>query len=60
MFNTISILVPVYNEKKTIIKCLDRIISSDTMGLEKEMLGLAVILMVSQSPTNNANNKILV
>ena len=38
MFKTISILVPVYNEKKTIIQCLDRIISSDTMGLEKEII----------------------
>ena len=38
MFKTISILVPVYNEKNTIKRCLDRVLSSDTLGLEIEII----------------------
>ena len=38
MFKTLSILIPVYNEKNTIIKCLEKVISSNTLGLETEVI----------------------
>ncbi len=38
MFKTLSILIPVYNEKDTVLKCLDKVLSSDTLGLEMEVI----------------------
>lgn len=38
MFKTISVIVPVYNEKNTIKQCLERVIKSDTCGLDLEVI----------------------
>ena len=35
---SISILVPVFNEKQTIKECINRILVSDTCGLKKEII----------------------
>ena len=35
---SISILVPVFNEKHTIRECINRILNSDTCGLKKEII----------------------
>ena len=37
MFQTISVIVPVYNEN-TIKQCLERVIKSDTCGLDLEVI----------------------
>jgi glycosyltransferase involved in cell wall biosynthesis len=34
----LSILVPVFNEKKTLVEVLDAVIKADTLGLEKELI----------------------
>src|SRR3989344_3914914 len=36
--NTISIIIPVYNEEKYIIKTLDKVIASNTLHFEKEII----------------------
>lgn len=38
MFKTLSVLVPAYNEKNTIEKCLKKILSADTSGLELQII----------------------
>ena len=38
MFKTLSVLVPVYNEKNTIEECLNKILSADTSGLELQII----------------------
>ena len=38
MYKSLSVLVPVYNEKNTIEKCLNRILNANTCGLELEIL----------------------
>ena len=38
MFKTLSVLVPVYNEKNTIEECLKKILSADTSGLELQII----------------------
>ena len=38
MFKTLSVLVPVYNEKNTIEECLNRILNADTCGLELQII----------------------
>ncbi len=38
MFKTISVIIPVYNEKDTIKKCLDRVKNSNTCGLKLEII----------------------
>jgi len=35
---TISILIPVYNEEKTLVEVLDMVAQSDTQGLTKELI----------------------
>lgn len=37
-YKSISIVVPVYNEQKTLRKIIDRIVQSDTLGLKKEII----------------------
>lgn len=37
-YSSISILVPVYNEKQTIKECINRVLVSDTLGLKKEII----------------------
>ena len=34
----VSIVIPIYNEKKTILKILEKVEKSDTLGLEKEII----------------------
>ena len=38
MFKTLSVLVPVYNEKDNIKECLNRILKANTCGLELEII----------------------
>ncbi len=38
MYKSLSVLVPVYNEKNTIEKCLNRILEANTCGLDLEVL----------------------
>ena len=38
MYKSLSVLVPVYNEKNTIEECVNRILKADTCGLEVEIL----------------------
>ena len=52
MFKTISVIVPVYNEKNTIEECLDRVINSNTCGLELEII-------VSDNNSNDGSREIL-
>src|SRR3990172_12928822 len=35
---TVSIVIPVYNEKNTILKTLEEVMSSDTLTLRKEII----------------------
>ena len=37
-FKSISVLIPVYNEKNTIKECIDRVLASDTCGLDLEVI----------------------
>ena len=52
MFKTLSVIVPVYNEKNTIEECLDRVINSNTCGLELEII-------VSDNNSNDGSREIL-
>jgi dolichol-phosphate mannosyltransferase len=38
MINSISIIIPVYNEMNTIEKIVDRVVKSSTLGLKKEII----------------------
>ena len=38
MFKKISILIPVYNEANTIKQCIENVVNSDTLGIEKEII----------------------
>ena len=38
MISTISIVIPVYNEKNTIGKIIGKVLGSDTLGLKKELI----------------------
>ena len=38
MFQKISVIIPVYNEKNTIEKCIDRVLNSDTCNLDLEVI----------------------
>ncbi|MCM8787857.1 MAG: glycosyltransferase family 2 protein [Candidatus Omnitrophica bacterium] len=46
-FKSVSIVIPVYNEEKTIKKVLETVQSSDTLNLEKE------IIIVDDNSTDN-------
>lgn len=37
-YKSISIVVPVYNEQKTLRKIIDRILAADTLGLKREII----------------------
>ena len=37
-FKSISVLIPVYNEKNTIEECVQRVLKSDTCGLDLEII----------------------
>ena len=37
-FKSISVLIPVYNEKNTIKECIDRVLASNTCGLDLEII----------------------
>ena len=37
-FKSISVLIPVYNEKNTIKECIDRVLASNTCGLDLEVI----------------------
>jgi glycosyltransferase involved in cell wall biosynthesis len=37
-YKSVSIVIPIYNEAKTIEKLLDRVLKADTLGLEKEII----------------------
>ena len=38
IFNKLSVLIPVFNEKKTIKKCVENVLKADTCGLELEII----------------------
>ena len=38
MFKKLSVLIPVYNEEKTIKKCIDRVLSANTLNMELEVI----------------------
>ena len=38
MYKKLSVLIPVFNEKKTIKKCVDNILNADTFGMELEII----------------------
>ncbi len=38
MFKTLSVIIPVFNEKNTIENCIKRVINADTCGLELEVI----------------------
>tara|TARA_B100000989_G_scaffold276975_1_gene237592 strand:- start:412 stop:1113 length:702 start_codon:yes stop_codon:yes gene_type:complete len=38
MYTKLSVLIPVYNEKNTIKKCVDNVMNSDTCGMELEVI----------------------
>ncbi len=52
MYKKLSILVPVYNEKKTITQCNNNILKSDTLNLEKEII-------ISDNNSNDGTQEIL-
>ena len=52
MYKKLSILVPVYNEKKTITECINNILKSDTLNLEKEII-------ISDNNSNDGTQEIL-
>jgi glycosyltransferase involved in cell wall biosynthesis len=38
MFKKLSVLIPVYNEEKTIKTCIDRVLSANTLNMELEVI----------------------
>ncbi len=51
-FKSISVLIPVYNEKNTIEKCVQRVLKSDTCGLDLEII-------ISDNNSNDGTKEIL-
>lgn len=51
-FKSISVLIPVYNEINTIEKCIQRVLESDTCGLDLEII-------VSDNNSNDGTQEIL-
>jgi len=49
-FKKISIIMPAFNEARTIKKSIEEVLASDTMGLEKE------IIIVDDGSTDNTRN----
>jgi len=49
---TLSIIIPVYNEEKLIAKTFERVISADSLGLEKE------IIIIDDGSTDGTQNEI--
>ena len=52
MFKKISILIPVYNEAETIKTCIENVLNSDTLNIEKEII-------VSDNNSDDGTKKIL-
>ena len=52
MFKKLSVLIPVYNEKFTIKKCVERVLSADVMGLDLEII-------ISDNNSNDGTKEIL-
>ena len=52
MFKKISILIPVYNEANTIKECIENVLNSDTLNIEKEII-------VSDNNSNDGTIEIL-
>ena len=38
IFKKLSVLIPVFNEKKTIKKCIENVLRADTCGMELEII----------------------
>ena len=38
MFKKLSVLIPVYNEEETIKKCIDRVLSANTLNMDLEVI----------------------
>jgi len=38
MFKKLSVLIPVYNEEKTIKTCIDRVLSANTLNMDLEVI----------------------
>ncbi len=51
-YKTISIIIPVYNEEKYILKTLDKVVAADSLGLIKE------IIVVDDCSTDKTRQKI--
>ena len=51
-FNSISVLIPVYNEKHTIKKCIERVLNADTCNLKLDII-------VSDNNSNDGTKEIL-
>ena len=52
MIKSISVLIPVYNEKSTIKECIKRVLKADTCGLKLEII-------VSDNNSNDGSVEIL-
>ena len=52
MFKTLSVIIPVFNEKNTIEKCINRVLNADTCGLELEII-------ISDNNSTDGTKKIL-
>ena len=52
LINKISIIIPVYNEKKTIQKCLKKVMESETFKYEKEII-------ISDNNSNDGTKELL-
>ena len=37
-FNSVAIIIPVYNEEKTLAKLIDKVLNASTLGLKKEVI----------------------
>ena len=51
-FKSISVLIPVYNEINTIKECIDRVLKSNTCGLDIEVI-------ISDNNSNDGTKEIL-
>lgn len=49
-YTKVSIIIPVYNEEKTIQKTIEEVLASDTLGMEKE------IIVVDDGSSDNTKN----
>lgn len=52
LIKKVSIIIPVYNEKKTIQKCLEKVLSTDIYDFEKE-------IVISDNNSNDGTKEIL-